>query len=221
MPVDKEDYSFLVRTVGREHTEPRNLKKLSDIRVRASMTRAQGVGGFLSFLVHIMQPRVILEIGTARGYTAICMAISLLREDSKIWSVDVVRFRQQSAIEEAKRLGLSDKIEFIYRQSAKVKWTKPIDLLFLDGNHSYQHVHKEFYKFSPHVTREGIIVLHDSGRTHHSGVRKVIEDHIRGEWNCIQFEQHPGLTLCQRPMERLHMVLNSQTRKWTYKEDKQ
>lgn len=43
-------------------------------------------------------------------------------------------------------------------------WDKPIDLLYIDGDHTYEAVRKDFDDWFPHVRRGGWILLHDSRR---------------------------------------------------------
>ena len=41
-------------------------------------------------------------------------------------------------------------------------WEKPIELLWIDGDHSFQSVKRDFEIFFPHVVEGGIIAFHDS-----------------------------------------------------------
>jgi len=41
-------------------------------------------------------------------------------------------------------------------------WTTPIDLLFIDGDHEYGAVKRDFEDWSPHLRWGGIIIFHDT-----------------------------------------------------------
>lgn len=44
------------------------------------------------------------------------------------------------------------------------KWDQKIDLLFIDGNHQYDAVKKDFDQWLPHIKKSGYIIIHDSRR---------------------------------------------------------
>jgi predicted O-methyltransferase YrrM len=41
-------------------------------------------------------------------------------------------------------------------------WTRPIDYLFIDGDHSYEAVRRDFEDWSGHVVPEGLVAFHDA-----------------------------------------------------------
>ncbi len=57
--------------------------------------------------------------------------------------------------------------------------TSNIDLLFIDGDHSYEGVKKDWDVYSPFLRSGSIIVMHDSGWA--DGVKKVIEENIKSK----------------------------------------
>lgn len=61
------------------------------------------------------------------------------------------------------------------------KWTEPIEFLFIDTSHEYEHTLKELEAYSKFITPQGIIVLHD---TYHPPVKHAIDDWMKshGEW---------------------------------------
>jgi predicted O-methyltransferase YrrM len=62
-----------------------------------------------------------------------------------------------------RRCGLTDVITPIQGYSFQVveSWAEPIDMLFIDANHEYEAVHRDFKMWSPFVKRGGIVALHD------------------------------------------------------------
>jgi Methyltransferase domain len=41
-------------------------------------------------------------------------------------------------------------------------WTRPIDYLFIDGDHSYEAVKRDFDQWSGHVVAGGTLAFHDA-----------------------------------------------------------
>ena len=62
-------------------------------------------------------------------------------------------------------LNLADYVEPIVARSedAAATWTKPIRLLFIDADHSYEASKRDFDLWSPHVIKGGLIAFHDIG----------------------------------------------------------
>lgn len=48
--------------------------------------------------------------------------------------------------------------------------TRELDFLFIDGNHMYEYVKKDFEMYSPLVKKGGIIALHDIAENEEGGV---------------------------------------------------
>ena len=55
-----------------------------------------------------------------------------------------------------------------------------IDFLFIDGNHAYDAVRRDFLDWTPKVRRGGVIAFHDVGRSNSPGPLQVIEELIKG-----------------------------------------
>jgi predicted O-methyltransferase YrrM len=66
------------------------------------------------------------------------------------------------------------------REIAKV-WSKPIGLLFIDGDHTYEGARADYENFSPFIVSGGLLVMHDY---HNPAVRDVIETIVKpsGIW---------------------------------------
>jgi len=109
---------------------------------------------------------VILEIGSAWGWSLRAMA-DVSRESVHLYSIDIWTLGPNR-----KMIGMERRFHKLiapYRQritpikaySQRVDWELEIDLLFIDGDHSYQAVLGDYLKFSPFVKRGGYLVFHD------------------------------------------------------------
>jgi predicted O-methyltransferase YrrM len=63
------------------------------------------------------------------------------------------------------RLGLAEQVTALVASSEEAArvWTKPIRLLFIDGDHSYEASRRDFEVWSPFVISGGIVCFHDIG----------------------------------------------------------
>lgn len=133
---------------------------------------SEALNVFLSFLRR-WKPRTILEIGTAYGGTLL-MFTKVAADDALIITLDVDRpeWRKKMYAGFARRqqVILSIKADSHDPRTAEsLAWAK-FDLLFIDGDHSYEGVKKDFLMYKKLVTRGGIIAFHD---VHLNGVQKL------------------------------------------------
>jgi predicted O-methyltransferase YrrM len=66
-------------------------------------------------------------------------------------------------LENLRHLGVIDHVDPIVADSVQAadSWTKPIRLLFIDGNHSYDASQADFQGWSPHLVTGGLVGFHD------------------------------------------------------------
>jgi predicted O-methyltransferase YrrM len=62
----------------------------------------------------------------------------------------------------AARDGVTPVWHVAYSQDVGPRWTLPIDLLFIDGDHSEEGVRRDWDLFSPHVSPGGHVMFHDA-----------------------------------------------------------
>jgi predicted O-methyltransferase YrrM len=118
---------------------------------------------FLNLLRHF-RPRAILEIGTALGGTLL-MFTKVASDDALIITLDVDRseWRREMYRRFARRdqVILSLKVDSHDPQVPEdLAWTK-FDLLFIDGDHNYEGVKRDFHMYRKLVRRGGLIAFHD------------------------------------------------------------
>lgn len=121
---------------------------------------------------------VIVEIGSLFGATAVLMG--LVTDDTiKIHCVELnVKQELRTHI---KMFGLSEKIVILEGDSHDIgkSWTLPIDLLFIDGNHSYDGVISDSRIWTPSVKKGGVVVWHDYyNKLLDTGCGRAIDDFL-------------------------------------------
>jgi predicted O-methyltransferase YrrM len=120
-----------------------------------------------------LHPKYVLEIGTANGGTLFCFC-KLANSDATIISIDLpsplggypewkISFYQSFTKKDQKLYLLkkdSHKINTL-EEVKKILDGNQLDFLFIDGDHSYEGVKKDFEMYSPLVKKGGIIAFHD------------------------------------------------------------
>jgi len=92
-------------------------------------------GRFLSFISKLKQPKLIVEIGTYTGYSALCLAEGL-SENGKLISIDVNEETSALAQTYVAKSGFSNQIQLIVADAKEYIATikTPIDLVFIDAD---------------------------------------------------------------------------------------
>lgn len=129
----------------------------------------------LANLIKELKPKTVLEIGTAEGGTLFLFS-RLAAPGAKIISVDLPGGKFGGGYPEWKislyksfplpsqRLYLLRENSHLISTQERIKeiiGTTPVDFLFIDGDHTYEGVKKDFEMYSPLVKDGGIIVFHD------------------------------------------------------------
>ena len=96
----------------------------------------------------------ILEIGTAIGYSAICMA--LVDEDVYITSIERDKERYELALENIRKFGLEKRIKVIFGDAMDVMVDGEYDLIFIDA--SKGHSIDFFEKYKRNLVNNGVII---------------------------------------------------------------
>jgi len=121
------------------------------------------------------KPKTMLEIGTAKGGTLFSIT-KILPNDAKIISLDMrggsfgggyAKWRTplyKSFVSENQKLNLLLGDSHSEETLANIKHIlgdEKLDFLFIDGDHSYEGVKKDFEMYSPLVRKGGLIAFHD------------------------------------------------------------
>jgi caffeoyl-CoA O-methyltransferase len=124
-----------------EHTAPESdlLKQISrDTHAKVMMPRMLSghmQGRFLSMVSKFMQPKMILEIGTFTGYSAICLAEGLAPE-GRLITIDVNEELETRVRNYFVQAGITSKVDYRIGDAAKIIPTlnQKFDLVFIDAD---------------------------------------------------------------------------------------
>lgn len=130
-------------------------------------------GAFLAALVKMAKYRTVLEIGVFEGETTQHL-INALPQGGQYLGIDINDYRTNAT--KAAMTSKGKAIDFILGNSldelSKLP-TNHFDLIFVDGDHSWEHVVKEFKLVEKVVARGGVIAYHDT--IHLEGPRMLVE----------------------------------------------
>lgn len=154
----------------------------------SSMTVRQGA--YLFGLIRQMKARKVVEIGRFKGGTTLIMAAAL---DSKgrLWSIDIGHKESylnpnrswDAMLEDAlDAYGLSN-VEIIVGDSRTLDlpFSGELDLVMIDGNHSYEGVRSDFERFGSRVRVGGAVLFDDATGdgifpSHEDTVGRLVEE---------------------------------------------
>jgi len=131
---------------------------------------------FAHFAVECLKPSVIVELGVHNGssYSAFCEAVKALKLSTKCYGVDTwegeehAGFYTNEIYDELKAHHSKDfpSISTLLRCTFDEALTKiqdnSIDLLHIDGLHTYEAVKHDFDSWLPKVKEGGVVLFHDT-----------------------------------------------------------
>jgi predicted O-methyltransferase YrrM len=126
-------------------------------------------------LVKSAKPAVVVEIGSARGRST-CFIGTALKENGSgklyaidphtpnLWNDEDSPDTYRTLSKNVEKFGLGPYVEIMRATSEEIapQWQLPIDILFIDGDHSYEGVKRDWEVFSQFVQPFGCVIFHDT-----------------------------------------------------------
>lgn len=100
------------------------------------------------------------EIGMRNGVSTMALCLAARDTGGRVWSIDI-----DECIEGRRNVlhaGLADVHTFIHGDSAACEFPQDLDVLFIDGEHSYAALTLDFQMHAPRVKEGGVILFHDT-----------------------------------------------------------
>jgi hypothetical protein len=148
-------------------------------------------GPFAFWLVEIHRPACVVELGCHWGfsYFAFCQAIQRHQIPARCHAIDTWQgdeqagfyeqdvFTQVNAWNEKKYSAFSRLIRSTFDQTAASFSDGSIDLLHIDGLHTYEAVKQDFETWLPKMSRCGVVLFHDTNvRDRNFGVWRLWQE---------------------------------------------
>ncbi len=117
-------------------------------------------GRFLSLLSHLVRPRIVVEIGTYTGYSALCLAEGLA-PGGMVHTIDIDPHLPPFVAKHIAAAGFSDRITTYLRAALEVIPTLPgpFDLVFIDAD---KPAYPAYYEAVVDRVRPGGLIIADN-----------------------------------------------------------
>lgn len=152
-----------------------------------------------NFTVQIpVREKVVVELGVRWGTSTVALLAAVNDSGGHLYSVDIDDCYGTQQLFKGE-----PNWTFIHGNDMEVVkgWNKPIDHLFIDTSHTFDHTLNELREWGKWVKQGGIITLHDIYHAGKTEVYEAIEQHIKenqGKYDFKTFEKSYGLGVLKR-----------------------
>ena len=167
---------------------------------------------FARWLIGRMRPKIFVELGTHTGnsYFSFCQGVQEEGLNTECFAVDTWQGDEQAGHYDGKvfasvrsnnQLNYSQ-FSTLYRMTFDEALGKfqdrSVDLLHIDGLHTYETVRHDFESWLPKLTPGGLVLFHDIKITHEDfGVWKLWAELKKQYPRCLEFGHSAGLGILQ------------------------
>ena len=162
---------------------------------------------FAFWLVEALRPSSIVELGTYSGtsYAALCQAVHTLGLETRCYAIDTWKGDKQTgfygddifadlvAYNREFYSGFSSLIRSTFDEASQYFEDGSIDLLHVDGCHTYEAVRHDFEQWLPKLSSRAVVLLHDTDvREREFGVFHLWNK-LQSRWPSFEFIHGHGL----------------------------
>lgn len=162
---------------------------------------------FAFWIIEALRPSLVVELGCQSGnsYSAFAQAIKVLNLSTACYAVDTWKgdahagFFDESVFEEWRSYhdlhfsGFSQLIRSTFDEALPHFADGTIDLLHIDGYHTFEAVSHDFEAWRPKLSRRGVVLCHDINvREHDFGAWRFWEG-VRQQYPSFEFHHGHGL----------------------------
>ena len=165
-----------------------------------------GHAPFLKFLIRELKPKSFVELGVHNGfsYFLACQAIVECGLETKAFAIDhwqgdsQAGYFEDTVYEDVVRVNekysrFSTLLKMRFQDAIASFGDKSIELLHIDGFHSYESVKEDFESWLPKLSPNGIVLIHDIHvHRNNFGVYKFW-DEVKNAYKTIEFVGSHGL----------------------------
>ncbi len=162
MAGEKINYEYITEYLHQILPETQgHLKEMEDYAIKNGVPIIhKEMKAFLEILCKMQKPQKILELGSAIGYSASCMAFASGKK-CRITTVERDSDMTTLAIENIKKLGLSEQIRVIEGDALEVLscLSSKYDMIFIDAAKGY---YNEFFEYAIKLINDGGLIVSDN-----------------------------------------------------------
>ena len=235
----KEQTSPESAITGRAYRDGNNMYKFDPLEHPICLSSPRRSVPFLSWrqhvpfamlLVDILRPRSLVELGVHYGdsYCAFCQAVAELRLGTLCYGVDTWKGDPHASFYGSEVLadlaahhdplygGFSHLIQSTFDEAVQHFPDGAIDILHIDGYHTYEAVKHDFETWLPKVSPRGVILLHDINEKQQDFGAWKVWDELKLRYPHFEFLHCHGLGIVaagERPPEELSWLFEARDEK--------
>lgn len=167
---------------------------------------------FAAWVIREVAPKIFVELGTHSGnsYFSFCQSVAEAGLSSKCYAVDTWQgdehagqygdevFARVNAHQQERYAGFSRLLRMTFDDAAGYFADSSIELLHIDGLHTYEAVLHDFETWLPKLAPGAVVMFHDTNvRERHFGVWKLWEELQARYPNNLEFVHSHGLGVLQ------------------------
>jgi hypothetical protein len=200
---------------SRDHSFKNSCKEVFDFLSEASFWRPNRIKPsawiehvpFAFWLVEALHPACLVELGAYSGtsYAAFCQAVHALRLETRCYAIDTWKgdkqtgfygddiFADLAAYNQEFYSAFSSLIRSTFDEAFQYFEDGSIDLLHIDGCHTYEAVRHDFEQWFPKLSSRAVVLLHDTNvREREFGVFHLWKK-LQSRWPSFEFIHGHGL----------------------------
>lgn len=167
---------------------------------------------FAYWLIQSLKPQTFVELGTHTGnsYLAFCQSISNYMTGTKAFAIDTWTGDEHSGVyggdvflevetRNQKYSSFSTLIRSTFDEALNSFSDKSIDLLHIDGLHTYEAVKHDFDSWLPKMSPGGVVLFHDIKVFERGFGVHHLWDRVSREFQSFEFRHSHGLGIIQLP----------------------
>lgn len=181
---------------------------------------------FASWLIEQLQPQSIVELGTHRGssFLAMCQAVQEQGQTARVFAVDTWEgdehagyygddiYNELRQYQQRNYAGISEMLRMRFNEALPYFADGSIDLLHIDGLHTYEAVREDFETWLPKLSPRAVVIFHDTCvRERGFGVWQYWSE-ISQQYPAFEFTHTHGLGVLLVGKERVGALSDLATR---------
>ena len=178
-------------------------KPWDDITEVCRPQSTQHIGPLLFALACLTGARTTAEVGVYKGFVSMGLLAAVARfEDGVHHAIDRKGEHLEHLAGLAQQNGMADHLRIHQGNSADMDLEIEIDLLHIDGNHSYEAVTADIRMWVPKIKPGGYVCFHDYFITKYRervlGVGRAVDEALTDEFEHILLDYTAGSMLWRR-----------------------